>query len=137
VLLAGAIVGVVVVLAAAAIYLQGRPPTVTVGAQAVEVRSFFYGGKWRLDSLTQVALETALPQVLRRTNGYALGSTLRGHFRLEGLGAAQLYIEADRPPFIVLRCGDDLLLLNHPDEQQTRALFAAIRGAWTRARGAK
>src|SRR5688500_17243371 len=44
-----------------------------------------------------------LPPIELRTNGFAVGGTLRGNFRLTGLGTGQLFVNRGDPPFVVIK----------------------------------
>jgi hypothetical protein len=132
----GAVFAVLIVAVAALFHFQGKPPTVTVGPSALGVKSLLYGGEWAWKDVTSVTLEPSLPKILLRTNGYAVGGTLRGHFKVEGLGTGELYIEARRPPFILVRRGADFVMINDADPERTRSLYGEIRDRWSAGRGA-
>ncbi len=111
-------------------YLEARPATMTLTSTSLTVESFIYGETYALEDITAVTLERTLPRVQLRTNGTGLGATLRGHFRLEGLGDGYLFIEADKPPFIKVLRGDDYLFFNVADAAKTRAMFDQLNAAW-------
>ena len=71
-----------------AIAVQRRPPSVVVSESAVTI-SAGYGDTIAVRDITDVSLEARLPRVERRTNGFALGQTLRGSFDLAGIGHAR------------------------------------------------
>ena len=58
--------------------------------------------------------------------GSALGRTLRGHFRLDTLGDGQLFIEYGRPPYLLVRRGNDYVIVNFGDPTRTQALHQAL-----------
>ncbi len=72
---------------------QIQPPTVTVDPTGFEVDTLFYGRSVVATDILSFSLEAALPRVLARTNGFAGAGTLRGRFRVEGLGEGYVYVE--------------------------------------------
>lgn len=77
-----------------------KPPRVRVSNEGVTVSSSLYSVDLPWQVITDVTLEDTLPRITRRTNGYALGGTLRGYFNVEGMGRVRLFIERDQPPFV-------------------------------------
>ena len=109
---------------------QIQPPTVTVGAAGFEVDTLFYGRSFAAADITSVTLEDALPRVLWRSNGFAGAGTLRGRFRVEGLGDGYLYVEEGMAPFLVVRLRQGFVILNFREPERTRALFEEMTRAW-------
>lgn len=108
---------------------QQRPPEIQVSAEAVVVKSGLYSERMAWGDVTALSLEPSLPRILVRTNGYALGSTLRGHFQVAGMGDGQLFIDAASPPFIVVRAGERWVVVNDADPAKTREAFGAMENA--------
>ena len=115
-----------------AVFGMGGPPTVTVTATGVSVKGALYGVDAPFDQVTSVTLDPSLPRVLRRTNGYASGGTLRGHFDLDGLGKGQLFVEKAHPPFIHVQTSSGCFFLNDENPARTEALYQELKDAWTR-----
>lgn len=107
-------------------YLEEQPPVAVAGPETFTVESFLYGKEFALSDITGVHLERRLPRIRSRTNGYALGRTLRGHFRLDELGDGQLFIEAGIPPYLLVRRGSDYVIVNFEDPAETRQLFQQL-----------
>lgn len=117
-----AIVGVL----AAIVLLHLRPPTAVVTADGFSVRSGLYAVEIPASAIESVDLEPAMPRVLGRPNGFALAGTLRGSFRLEGIGRARLFVHVGDPPYLVVRTREGLVVVNFRDPDRTRALYAAL-----------
>ncbi|MCG6926876.1 MAG: hypothetical protein LJF30_16410 [Acidobacteria bacterium] len=111
-------------------WLQMRPPAVSVRADGFEVESLFYGTTLAADDITAISLETTLPRVLARTNGFAAAGILRGHFNVEGLGSGRLYVDAGAAPYVLVRLRDGFVIVNLPQPEQTRALYEQMARAW-------
>ena len=59
-------------------------------------------------------------RVLLRTNGFALGGVLRGHFRLERLGVGQRFMRRGSSPYLRVRTETDYIIINVADPRYTR-----------------
>jgi hypothetical protein len=116
-------------------YLQTRDPKVSVTPQRLSIESLFYGQDYRLDEVTSVSLESRLPRVLLRTNGFAGGGLLRGWFSVEGLGKGKLFVDAGNGPFVLVRLRSGFVIVNFGSPEKTRALYEELK-ATLRAAGA-
>ena len=108
-------------------YVEMRPPQVRVTDGTFSVRSGVYGAKMPLSSISSLTLEDRLPRILLRTNGFALGGTLRGHFRLDGVKDGELFIQAGLPPYVVVRSTDEYVAVNFTEPERTRELYALLK----------
>jgi hypothetical protein len=129
---------VVGALLGALFWSQTRPPSVRVGPRGLEVAALFYGHTFPLADIESLSLEDRLPRILLRTNGFAAGGTLRGHFRVEGLGDGRLYVERSHPPYILVRLRrGGFVILNFRDADDTRNLYRLLTIAWSSSTGAR
>ena len=110
----------------AAIYVEAQPPTVTASPEMFSVHSGLYGEDISMRDVASISLEPSLPRVLVRTNGFAMGSHLRGHFRVERMGAGQLYVERNTPPFIVVRARRDFVIVNFEEPRTHAQLYELL-----------
>jgi hypothetical protein len=85
-----------------------------------------YSRQIPLERITSVSLEQAVPRVLRRTNGFSLGGTLRGRFRLAEIGDGQLFLELGTPPYVIVRTKTDYVIVNFDEPARTRDLYADL-----------
>jgi len=122
------ILGPVVFVLATLVYLGLRPPVVSVLPSLLSVRSGLHGDEIAMANIDEVTLEYSLPQVLRRTNGFALGATLRGRFELEGVGDARLFIRRDAPPFVKVQARGRVLYIGFRDPKRTLQLYEELTG---------
>jgi len=119
---------------AAIFYFHELPPKVGLSATRIRVASALYSEELALADITHLSLERRLPRIRLRTNGYAAGGTLRGHFRLDRLGDGQLFIEYGRPPYILMRSADGYVIVNFEDPDETIALYHRLEPLWRAAR---
>lgn len=116
------LVGVGVMLA-----VESRPPRITNGPTSLRVDSAMYDDEIADAEIEQVTLLDTLPPIRSRTNGFALGSLLRGSFELADGRKARIYVDADAPPFVEVRHSDGLLIFNAERADDTRSICAALR----------
>jgi len=120
--------------AAVAIYSGMQPPLVEVTPESFSVRNGLYGNTIPLRQITAATLDDRIPRVGLRTNGFAAGGTLRGTFRMDSWGSARLYVNLNRPPFVVIRSPDGVVVVNFDDPERTREMYAQLRQAMDRNR---
>jgi len=102
-------------------------PTVYVIENEVLYINGFYGEEIPLRDISELSLKDDLPRITSRTNGSALGSKKKGHFKLESLGKAKLFLDTSEPPFIYLRRNDKLIIFNCEESEETEKLFQEIK----------
>ena len=108
-------------------YAEERPPRVSVNRTRFKVDSFIYGEEYALRDITHFSLHPDLPRIRVRTNGYALGETLRGHFRLDRLGEGQLFVELGRPPYLLVERGREYVIVNFDSPDETQRVFESLK----------
>jgi hypothetical protein len=111
-------------------WFQVQPPRVTVRLDGLEVESPFYGKVFPASDVTGISLLPTLPGVLLKTNGFGGGASLRGHFRVEGLGDGRLYVEEGFAPYVLVRLRKGFVIVNFREPEKTRALFNELARAW-------
>jgi len=107
-------------------YVHMKPPRVGISDGTLSVGSGFYHDDIDLRARPELSLQDSIPRILRRTNGFALGGTLRGHFTLDVTGPADLFITRN-PPYIIIRTADKFVVVNFAREDRTRALYDELR----------
>ena len=85
-----------------------------------------YGEVYEWESIEDVILKEELPTIVVRTNGSALGSNLKGHFRTEEFGPIKLFVNTQKPPFIYLHTAERLSIFNRGTPDQTKATYEEI-----------
>jgi len=71
-------------------------------------------------------LKEELPTIQIRTNGSALGSKLKGHFKTKELGSVKLFVNTENPPFIYLETNNGIVIFNMNDRDETQKIFNEI-----------
>jgi hypothetical protein len=115
-------------------YISTRRVTVTVSRDQVSISGGIYRDEIPIQDVESLSLEPALPAVVERTNAFAFGNSLRGHFLLQGSGEAHLFVERDSPPYVKVRTTKYVVWMNFKDPGRTRDLYATLIGAGARPR---
>ncbi len=117
----------VVLFVGGVLWYGGQKPQVTVSRETVSF-SGMYGTSIPLWHIKSAALTDVLPRFEVRTNGYALGGTVKGHFRVSGPARAYcLLMDIRTPPYLVLQVQERIYLINFKDPAETKALFNNIQ----------
>jgi len=103
-----------------------RPPIVEIGPGRVTVRNALATASFAPAEVVSVSLEERWPNVGRRLYGFAGGGSLRGRFRVDGLGDGYVFAERDRP-FVLIRTGDSFVLIGFHDATRTRRIYDDLR----------
>jgi hypothetical protein len=103
---------------------------VSVSRQGLEVHTLFYGATFDASDIETISLESSLPRILSRSNGFAGAGTLRGWFQVEGWGAARLYLEQGMAPYVLVRLRQGFVVVNFREPDKTRALYDKMARAW-------
>jgi hypothetical protein len=109
---------------------QIRPVKVAVAPAGFAVETLFYGASFAAADITAISLETRLPRVLTKTNGFGGAGTLRGHFRVEGMGEGRLYIEEGFAPYLLVRLRQGFVVVNFREPERTRTLYEEMAREW-------
>lgn len=85
-----------------------------------------YGEVYRWETIDSVKQIDELPTIERRTNGSAVGSKLRGHFRTKEMGSVKLFVNTQKPPFIYIEADGRIAIFNLKDSQETIEAFRKL-----------
>jgi hypothetical protein len=119
----------IVVLLVVLIYFGTRPPHVTVSENYIKI-SGLYGVHLRVNDIDHIELREALPRIKSRTNGMDLfGIAKRGIYSLEELGRTRLISFSTGGPFILMHAGNEWIVINFKNPNETEALFDELEAA--------
>lgn len=114
---------------AAGIIYGNRESTVAIEGHWIRIGGI-YSTRIDFKEVTDIRMEDSIPAIKSRTNGYAFGDTLKGHFLLEDLGKGRLYIHSDKGPFIYIMTSDSYTIVNFDSPDKTKKLFAELSKQW-------
>lgn len=121
-----AVIGVVtLVLVGVLMVFSSQSTKVSVLEEGVEIQGM-YGDVYAWESIRDVELIWELPTIEMRTNGSALGSNLKGHFRTTELGSVKLFVDTKKPPFIYLETDEGIVIFNMEDKKVTEEIYREI-----------
>jgi hypothetical protein len=107
-----------------------RPIEASLTANTFVAKGAGYTTAMPIGDIASVAMDDSLPPITQRTNGFAAGGKLRGHFVLGGVGPADLYVDRNVPPFVTVQSSRGaLVVVNAATPDATRALFAELQRA--------
>ncbi len=104
----------------------GQEPEVIVSQESIEITGM-YGEVIDRAGLSDVELKDDLPTITLRSNGYALGGTLKGWFKTTEYDSVKLFVHTDVEPFLYLHGEDHLVIYGADDPAETRALYQQLR----------
>ncbi len=104
-----------------------KAPVFTIQGDVMNIESSF-GCEISKKDITSLTLTDTLPP-LSRTNGYGMGTYLKGAVQNRDLGAGRAYVKTDNPPFIFLELGGSdakFLYVNLYSREKTEELYAQL-----------
>lgn len=119
------IVVVTIIFIAGLMFFSSQDTKVTFSDDGIKIHGM-YGDSYTWDSIESIELIKELPTIERRTNGSAIGSNLKGHFRTTELGSVKLFVDAQKPPFIYLNTDTGIIIFNMKNEDSTKETFEKI-----------
>lgn len=121
----GIILAITLIAVAVILYFSLQPTGVMVTENEIEIAGM-YGDTYEFASMEQVTLLEELPEIALRTNGSAVGSKLKGHFKFENGDKAKLFVDKSNPPFIQFVDEGKTVIFNLSTEAETRALYEKL-----------
>jgi len=120
---------IITIVSAGALFYYGmKEPEVLVNVDQIQIKGM-YGVTFKVKEINQIDTTTELPKIKLRTNGFAFGKILKGHFNLSK-GSALLLIRKNNTPYVYIEYNESkILYLNLKDAMSTRVLFKKIVSA--------
>jgi hypothetical protein len=118
---------IVVILSIGLIFYYGmKEPKVIISADGVQIKGM-YGLSINWKEINELDTVAQLPKITLRTNGFAFGKTLTGHFKLEGGSKVLLFVKCNNHPYIRVTYNQEkTLYLNLSDPLATRKLYQKL-----------
>jgi hypothetical protein len=102
---------------------------VNISSDSLQIKGM-YGLVISLTEVDQVDTVSKMPKIILRTNGFALGRTLKGHFKLEDQSKVLLFVECNNHPYIRIKFHqENTLYLNLNNASATREVFQKLSAA--------
>ena len=103
-------------------FASSRDTSVRIDDQGIEIEGM-YGDAYEWSAMEKLSLLSELPGITLRTNGSAIGSKLRGHFRMDEYGAVMLFMDASVPPYIYFETNGKPVIFNLGDRVKTEEFY--------------
>ncbi|WP_157764845.1 DUF3784 domain-containing protein [Solibacillus sp. R5-41] len=103
-------------------YFSTQQSGIVASEDALEIGGM-YGDVYEWAEIEQLTLIEELPEISMRTNGSAVGSHLKGHFKFKNGEKAKLFVDKNVPPFISFVVNDKKIILNLDTEDETAAFY--------------
>lgn len=111
------------------IYFSSKPAEYTIQDGTLKI-SGEYGEEIKLSDIDDISIQDQIPEIQLRTNGSALGSKLKGYFKIKGIGKAKLFVDTKKPPFIFINVKSGLRIVNTEEPSETEQLYDRLLEAW-------
>ena len=103
----------------------GRDTNVEFSGSTFTIKGM-YGMTVGYSKIISIDTLGVLPRIRARTNGFAMGNTLKGNFRLQDQTKVKLFVEKGSPPYILIKTSEDVIYLNFRDPSKTKEVFRQI-----------
>ena len=104
------------------LFASSRDTSVRIDDQGIEIEGM-YGEAYDWSAMEELDLISDLPDITLRTNGSAIGSKLRGHFRMDEFGAVKLFMDASVQPYIYFEVNGKPVIFNLGDREKTEEFY--------------
>lgn len=114
-----------------AIRSEVASPIMTIeSGSRIEISYPMYSIGFEPSEMEALTLVDSVPRGSKRS-GEATGKALRGHFKLEELGKARLFVFRNNPPYIRIKLKDEYVFYNESDPPATREQYRKLLEAGT------
>jgi hypothetical protein len=117
----------IIIIIPVVIIVTGRRETEVTFLDSSLTISGMYGLSVSYTDIIQVDTLQVLPGIRARTNGFAAGKILKGHFKLDDQSKVMLFIREGIPPYISIKTTTTTIYLNSGNSLKTRELFKTIK----------
>ncbi|MEN6390340.1 MAG: DUF3784 domain-containing protein [Syntrophomonas sp.] len=108
-------------------YKSAGEPFVSVLPDSIAIEDA-YGTQFAYNDINTLELRSVLPAIGSRANGIEVGTVMKGHFNVEGLGRSQLFIRKPGSAIVItFISGREPILINFNNSGQTRSFFAYLQ----------
>ncbi len=115
-----------VVFIAAAVFVSSRPAAISLSSTKLRVSAAGFSANVQRADIDSVALVTQLSGLGSKQNGFQWGSSYAGRFAMRPFGSARLFVNATKPPYVVVYAKSGVVFVNDRDSAATRRLFVEL-----------
>ncbi len=107
------------------LFISSKEVEVSFNQDNFEIHGM-YGDTYSWETIDSATLHEELPTIERRTNGSALGSKLKGHFRTSELGQVKLFVDKSISQYIYIESDKGITIFNKNSEDETITVYEKI-----------
>ncbi len=108
------------------IFVTGSRETKVAFSDSSMTLSGMYGLTVNCTDIVQLDTLQELPGIRVRTNGFAAGGILKGHFKLQDQSKVMLFIKEGIAPYILIKTKETTIYMNSDNPGKTREYFKKI-----------
>lgn len=108
------------------LYVSMQPTSIYVKQDRLEIGGL-YGDTYKWEDIEQLTRMEEMPDIAIRTNGSAIGSHLKGHFKLENGDKVKLFIDKSKPPYISFVSNGRRVIFNLETAHKTEEAYERIQ----------
>ena len=131
-LIGGAFIGTFLFIAGV-VTLGSRPAQITLTTASFAVRAAGYVAEIARSSIDSVRLTMQLNGLGSKLNGFQFGNAYAGLFKMQPFGRVRLFVNASRPPYVMVFTRDGVVMVNGESPTATQRLFSDLSGVRTTA----
>lgn len=124
----GLVAALVIGLLGMFLYMEVTPFSLEIENGRAVISAPIYGTEFELSEVESVSMSEEIPSG-SRTNGAAAGDLLLGHFRLNGVGDALLYVHTDQMPCVVIELEDRTIYFTGDSPEENQEIFEQLTEA--------
>ena len=125
------ITSVTLIFVAVLMYYAWQPTKFQVTSTHFDV-SGVYGDQMAWQDISELTLSEELPAIGARTNGSAVGSKLKGNFKLKNGEKVKLFLDKQIDQFIFFTWKEKKYIINAPSEVKTKQLYEEMLNVWSK-----
>lgn len=90
-----------------------------------------YGDQMAWKEIEDITLSNELPAIGARTNGSAVGSKLKGNFKLKNGEQVKLFLDKQVNQYITFTWKGKKYIINEPSKEETKRLYEEMLDVWS------
>src|SRR5699024_157385 len=120
-------IAVVTVLFIGGVTITGYADNEVIVTEDTLTISGMYGEEWDRSQISEVQMMDELPEVLARTNGFAMTGRLKGKFNLDTpYGSNLLFIKDKAGPFLYIQTDEQPIIINEKDPKEIKTINESL-----------
>lgn len=107
------------------LYHAFQPTKIEIIGETLSIGSP-WGEEVPLDSINSIVWLDEIPHIMSRTNGSAIGTQLKGNFRMVIYGDVKLFMDTAQKGFIKIETDQRIILFNLSDRENTYTFYEIL-----------